>query len=94
MFTGSQHLTASGVIGTSGKPTRIFSLHIASTASAGYVKLRSGKDATGTEWYQKTGTANVGVTDNIEGGMYFPNGCYAFLDGAMSYLTVQYYTEV
>ena len=70
--------TADGVVGTSGKPVRIYALHILSGGTAGEVKLKSGTSSSGTIYVQELCT--VVSTGNKfvygEHGVLFPSGCY------------------
>lgn len=84
IFSGStQRLTASGVVGTSGQPTRVFSIQCTAFGSAADFNLRNGTSASGTI-YIKIAVAKPSNTDDNFGarGHLFPNGCYYELTGA------------
>lgn len=90
---GIQRITADGVIGTSGKPVRLYGLHIISGATAGVIDVYSGTDATGTGvLIDVSGAANQGV--NVPGfpaeGIYFPGGCYIDVDANTTAVVAQY----
>jgi hypothetical protein len=74
----SQLMVADGIAGVSGKPIRIFSIHIlAAGADVPEIKLYSGIATGGTIYVQQKGTANTGATFEFgENGFLFPNGCY------------------
>ena len=92
LVPGNQLVTENGVVGTSGNPIRVFSIHILSGASAGVVQLRNGTADTDTIYVQETGIANTGATFNYAGGIRFPAGC--FLDEATAPTsTLVNYTE-
>lgn len=83
IFTASTKLmTASGVVGTSGIPTRIFSFQCTTTATTGDFNLRNGTTASGTIYIQRAVTKPANVDDNFGArGQLFPNGCYYELTG-------------
>lgn len=85
--------TTAGVIGTSGHPIRIYSVHLKSGGSASTAIFISGKTAVGTSAFQVDGIANEGVTLNWAGGIRLNNGCYYAGDGNLGYLTVTYSEE-
>lgn len=72
----SNRLTADGVVGSSGKPTRLFSVEVLSGASNGVLVLRNGTADTATIYVQKDGLANKTVGYSWEGGLLFPDGCF------------------
>lgn len=76
--TGAQLMAADGVVGSSGKPIRVFSLHIiAAGADVPEIKLYNGTSNAGTIYIQQKGVASVGATYNLgEEGFLFPGGCY------------------
>lgn len=85
--------TTAGVIGTLGKPIRVFSAHLKSGAAASTVSFLNGKTATGTSAFQIDGIASEGVTLNWAGGIRFGSGCYFVGDANVGYLTVTYTEE-
>lgn len=90
---GSVLLAEDGVVGTSGAPTRIFSIHMISGAGgAGVLTLCNGTAATDTIYMEITGTAaSTGITDNFgRNGFLFPDGCFADFDDNVATLEVTY----
>ena len=90
---GSQRITADGVIGVSGAPTRVYGLIIQSGAIAGVVNVYNGTDTTGTIILPTiSGAANQGKA--VEGipaeGIYFPAGCYVDIDANTTSVIAQY----
>ena len=79
---GSQLITADGVAGTSGKPLRIYSVHVISGGGGGaVVNLRSGTAVGGTIRVAVTGTASQGITFSFgEQGYLFESGCFVDVD--------------
>jgi hypothetical protein len=69
---------ADGVVGISGKPVRVFGLHVLSGGTAGIVKLYNGTTASGTLYVQQTcGTVSTGnLFEYGNEGFLFPNGCF------------------
>lgn len=80
--SGSALLTADGVVLQSGKPTRLFAIHIISGAGGGgVIDLYNGTASTDTLYIKEQGTANGGK--NIlygDQGFFFPAGLYCDLD--------------
>lgn len=74
--SGSYYLSADSVVGTSGKPIRIFSVEVLSGASAGELVLRNGTSASGTIYVKRDGIANKTVNFEWVHGFYFPDGCF------------------
>ena len=95
-ISGSQRITnqTDVAVGTSGKPTRVFSLSVTSGGSAGITLLRNGTSASGTALYHMDGTISKCVTQNFEGGMLFPAGCFADVDANCASVTVCYASEL
>lgn len=87
LLPGSQRITADGVVGVSGKPTRLYCVSLISGASASVLSLLDGADATGNQLVSITGNANTGVVINFAGGLRFPRGIYADVDGNISSAT-------
>lgn len=87
---GSVKYTASGAIGTSGKPVTVYSYSFLSGGSPGVVILKD-TDNSGIERHEQTGTASVGTTVVFgETGKFFPNGCYWLKDANTTYLDVDF----
>jgi hypothetical protein len=94
--SGTQQLTASGVVGTSGAPIRVWKWTIGSGGTAGLAKLRSGTTASGVIFAEDTGTINIGgrnLTDFGATGLFFPNGCYCEMDVNTTAVTIAYTQE-
>ena len=91
--SGSQLITADGVVGTSGLPVRIFSIHIIS-GTAAVVSLKTGAATCGAIWVTETGTLNTGKTFNYgEQGLRFPAGCFVDVDANTTSVLVTYAKE-
>lgn len=95
MSIGSQQRTTDGVIGTSGKPVRVYMFIVHSGASAGDVVVYNGTSASGTEYDLLSGSANVSVRISYPGGLLFPAGCYLNIDDSnTAYVTAIYEQEI
>ena len=86
-------LAADGVVGQSGKPTRVYWIHLISGGTASTTSLKNGTSTAGTAYCQVNGKANEGVLLNFAGGMRFPGGCFLDTDANISYATVGCTTE-
>jgi len=77
---GSVRLTTD-VLANGAYPTRVYSIHIISGATAAIVSLKEG--STGGQIVAKeTGTASTGKTISYGyPGMLFPTGCFVDVDG-------------
>jgi len=86
---GTQILGASGVIGVSAKPVRIFTVHIVcGTAAIAHVTAAT---QAGTAVLKETGTANTGKTINYgDQGIYFPTGAYCSFETNVTRVVVTY----
>ena len=63
---GTQKLSADGVVGTSGKPIMLYSVHIASKAGgAGTVTLYDGTSTGDTAYSTHEGEADAGIEINF-----------------------------
>ena len=78
--SGSQRITADGILGSSGKPLRVYNLTWLSTGTAGYVGLRNGTTTADDLYYYKDGTASKSYTENFDEGLLFPAGCFCDID--------------
>ena len=84
---GSVRITASGVVGISGKPVTIYGYSFLSGGTAGVVILTLGTDGTGVEKHRQSGTINVGTTVQLGAkGKYFPTGAYVTVDANTTYV--------
>jgi hypothetical protein len=79
---GSVTLIGSGALIASGRQVRVYSLTFTSGASVGAIQLYNGTAASGTPVWSQEGTASRSFTQNFEGGLLFPAGCYVSFDGA------------
>ena len=93
LVPGSVRITADGAIGTSGKPVRIYSISLISGGTASVLSLLDGTSAAGTQQVSLTGTASTGMIANFAGGLRFPSGCYADVDGNISSATIVFNQE-
>lgn len=94
--SGTQLIVADGVVGTSGKPVRIFSIHILSGAGgAAVVNLRSGTAVGGTIRIKETGTIDTGKTFSYgKYGHLFEAGCFCDVDANTTSVAVNYSQEL
>lgn len=90
---GSQRLTADGVVGVSGKPTRVYSLTWLSDTTAGYVALRNGTGTDGTIYFYDDGVASKTEIANWTQGLLFPSGCYCDVDANVTSAVVEFVVE-
>lgn len=90
--SGSQLITADGVVGTSGSATRIFNMHIISTGGGGaVVSLKSGTSSSGTVYITESGTTSTGKTfDYGPKGHLFPSGCFVDVDANTTSVLVSF----
>lgn len=89
---GTQVITADGVVNSTAKAVRIFSIHILSGAGGGgVVSLRSGSTVSGTIWVTESGTASTGKTFSYgTQGILFPSGCFVDVDANTTSVTLTY----
>lgn len=93
LVPGVQRVTADIAVGTAGKPIRVFCINLISGGSASNLVLYNGTSTGGTAWEQVNGTASQSVTKNYAGGLRFPSGCFADVDGNISFATISYTEE-
>jgi len=88
----AQLLTASGVVNVSGKPLRVYGIHIVSGGGGGgVVTLRNGTTASDTAYLVESGTTSKGQSFAYGSiGYAFPNGCYASIDANVTSVTVAF----
>ena len=93
-MAGSVRITASGVVGVSGKPVRVYGFTMRSNAEPGLVTLYNGTDDTGTEKYRMSGNTDASA-DKVFAteGKHFPGGCYVTLDANVVYVDFDYVQE-
>ena len=90
---GTQLVTADGIVGRSGKPVRVYSIHIISGGTAGIVNLRNGPAVTDTIWTTSTGVIDTGVNFFFAEGIRFPLGCFVDVDANVTSVAVTFSTE-
>ena len=83
-MAGSKYFVADGAVGTSGKPTRVYSATWLSDGTARDLVLRNGTSDSGTVYTTAAGVISKTATVNFEGGMLFPNGCFLDIGSATS----------
>lgn len=91
----STRIVADGVIGVSGKPTRLYGLLIESGATPGLISVYNGTDTTGTVILPSlSGAANQGkVVEGIPAeGIFFPGGVYVDIDANTTSVIAQWET--
>lgn len=91
---GTVTLVADGAIGPSGKPIRVWSVTWLSGGTAGVLVLRNGAADSSTAWITLAGTINRSVTQNFEGGLLFPSGCFYDHDSNTAIVIAEITTEV
>ena len=78
---GYNRITASGVVGNSGHPVAIHTLHIESKAGGpGIVTLYDGTSTSGTKTNTEKGATNQGQSFIYTRGLVHPSGLYVNLD--------------
>lgn len=91
---GTKQLTASGEVGATGKPVRVYSFSVLSGGTAGTSTLKN-NGSSGTTLF--TYTCSTVSTDNIfnlgTAGMLFPLGCYWTKDTNSTDIKVNYTNE-
>ena len=89
---GGFRITASGAVGVSGKPVRVYGYTQRSGASGvGVVQLFDGANANGNERWKGTGNIDDGALVNFPtSGKYFPTGCYCQIDANVTYVELDY----
>ena len=87
---GSQILTADGAVGVSGKPVRVYNATWLSGGTAGDLVLRNGTAAGDTAYVTIAGAISDTVTQEWEGGLLFPAGCFFDKDTNVTHVVVSY----
>lgn len=84
--SGSQAFSTTDIVlGTSGKPTRVFAISFLSGGTAGVVILRNGTSTGGTAFVQENGVISAGKTVTYgTTGILFPAGCFIDTDNNVS----------
>lgn len=99
LVPGVKRITGSGLIGpaiiagASPRPIRLFSVVLMSGGTASVLSLLDGTTSGGTEYVNITGTASTGSVVNFAGGLRFPDGLYATVDGNISYAVLSFTEE-
>lgn len=90
---GRTQITATGVVGGSGKSIRVFGVIVRSAGTAAAIALYDGTTSSGTTKYEDIdGAINTTVRIMYAGGLLFPSGCYATVANA-TYATFIYSQE-
>lgn len=84
---GIQVLTASGIIGDSGKPQALYGYAFKSGGTAGVITFFNGTSSLGTAFFDHTGLISSTVIQPLNGGWVFPNGLFASTDGNVTRIT-------
>lgn len=89
---GAARIAASGVVGVSGKPVRVFGYTMRSSSSgSGVVQFFDGTDSTGNERWKGTGLIDDGILVNFSSrGKFFATGCYVLIDSSVTYVEIDY----
>jgi hypothetical protein len=93
---GSQAIAGGtdAVIGTSGKPTRVFAISFLSDGTAGVFILRNGTSTAGNPFVQENGVVSAGKTVTYgTTGIMFPAGCFMDIDTHVMSGVVEYAQE-
>lgn len=77
-------LTASGVVGDSGKPQALYGYAFKSGGTAGVITWFNGTSSLGSVVFDHTGLINSTIVQPLNGGWVFPSGCFASTDGNVS----------
>lgn len=89
---GGFRVTASGVLGVSGKPVRVYGYTMRSGAGGvGAVQLFDGTSTAGNERWKGSGNTDGGalvVFPTV--GKFFPSGCYVQIDANVTYVEFEY----
>lgn len=81
LVPGTQAITTTdAVVGVSGKPVRVYSVHMVSDGTAGILILRNGTSTGGTSYLQIDGVISKGATLDFAEGIRFPDGCFMDAD--------------
>ena len=90
---GNVTLSSDNVVGTSGKPIRVFHIHLVSGGTLSTTIFKNGTTTGGTAYLQADGVANKGSDLDFHYGVRFPNGCFMDTDANISYCTISYTEE-
>ena len=92
MSIGTTQLAATGVVGKSGDPIRVYSAQVTSGGTVSVISLYNGTSASGTPYWQGTGVINqtTAQPNFPAAGIYFPGGCFVSWDGNGSGANIQW----
>ena len=94
-MSGAISVTSDQVVGTSGRPIRVFALNMLSGGTAGELVLRNGTSASGAIWVREKGVVSTGKTVEYgQQGILFPAGCFYDDDSNFTGVTIQYAEEL
>lgn len=83
-------VSASSIIGDSGKPQALYAYSFKSDGTAGVLTWFDGTSSLGTAVYDHTGTINITVFGYPSVGQVFPTGLYASFDSHVTQVTAWY----
>ena len=92
--SGSTRLTGDNPVGPSGQPIRVYSATWLSGATAGDLVLRNGTSGSDPAYVTKAGVISDTVTQNFEGGLLFPSGCWFDKDTNVTAVVVEFAVEL
>jgi len=93
--SGSESHTADSVVGTSGKPIRLWAVNMLSGGTVGELVLRNGTSATAAIWVREIGTVSTGKTVEYgHEGILFPLGLFYDDDSNFTGVTFQFSEEL
>lgn len=91
-MAGQARITASGVLGNSAKPIRVWGYTQRSgVGGPGIVQLFDGTANTGNERWKGTGNTDDGALVNFTSvGKFFASGCFVQIDANVTYVEFDY----
>lgn len=93
--SGSISVTSDSIIGTTGRPIRLWAVNMLSGGTAGELVLRNGSTASDSIWVREQGTVSTGKTVEYGSqGILFPNGMFYDDDSNFTSVTIQYSEEL
>lgn len=93
-MSGSQKITADGVVGTSGKKIRVYGfIARATSGGASVINVYSGTDTSGTLLDVINVAQSTTERPMYAGGLQFPAGCYVDVDANTSFIVALYEQE-
>lgn len=92
-MAGSTIVTADTQVVATGKPVRVYTMHVISGGTAAVVSLKSGGSG-GTVWVTATGAISTGVTTYFGSqGLVLPSGLYVDVDTNTTSVALTYSVE-